>query len=151
VLNITEIVKGRLPNLDTKGFAYTTISVRGEFKGGRLILEELAMDGETLDVLGRGQIDLVRQTIDVELLAAPFKTADTIIRNLPGINYLLAGTLVNIPVSVKGDLSDPKIQVLSPSAVGSSLLGLAERTLKAPIKLIETLTPGPASQDTKKQ
>ncbi len=142
VLNVTEIVKGRLPNLSSKGFPYTSITVLGNFKQGKLVIDQLEMDGETLDILGHGKINLEKQTVNVELLAAPFKTADTIIRNIPGVNYLLAGTLVTIPVSVKGDLSDPQITIMSVSSVGSSLLGLGERTLKAPIKLIETILPG---------
>jgi hypothetical protein len=141
VLNVTEIVKGRLPNLDAGGFAYTSITVLGEFRDGKLVVEKLAMDGETLDVLGHGKINLVKKKVDIELLAAPFKTVDTLIKNLPGVNYLLAGSLVSIPVSVKGDLLDPKVSVMSISSVGSSLLGLGERTLKAPIKLIETILP----------
>jgi uncharacterized protein involved in outer membrane biogenesis len=141
VLNVTEVVKGRLPNLDVGGFPYTSITVLGEFKDGKLVVEKLAMDGETLDVLGHGKINLVKKKVDIELLAAPFKTIDTVIKNLPGVNYLLAGSLVSIPVSVKGDLLDPKVSVMSISSVGSSLLGLGERTLKAPIKLIETILP----------
>lgn len=142
VLNVTEIIKGRLPDLGSKGFAYTSIIVQGEFKKSKLVIDKLEMDGETLDILGYGKIDLEQQTINVELLAAPLKTADTIIKNIPGVNYLLAGTLVTIPVSVKGDLYDPKISVMSASSVGTSLLNLGERTLKAPIKLIETILPG---------
>jgi uncharacterized protein involved in outer membrane biogenesis len=138
-LNITDIVKGRLPNLSAKGFAYTSIDITGTFKDGKLIIKKFFMDGETLDVLGHGELDIEKKIVNIELLASPFQTVDSVIRHIPGINYLLAGSLVAIPVSVKGDLYDPEVRVLSASAVGSSLLGLAERTLKAPVKLIETI------------
>ncbi len=142
VLNVTEIVKGRLPKLDSGGFPYTSITVQGLFKDGKLLIEKLDMDGETLDVLGHGELDIVEKSVNVELMAAPFKTVDTVVKNIPGVNYLLADSLVAIPVSIKGELLDPKVSILSISSVGSSLLGLGERTLKAPIKLIETLLPG---------
>jgi len=141
VLNVTEIVKGRLPNLSSTAFAYTTIELQGEFKEGKLLVKKLSMDGETLDVLGQGEIDLVQKTVDIELLAAPFKTVDTVVKNIPGVNYLMAGSLVAIPVSIKGPLEDPNVQVLSASSIGSSLLRLGERTIKSPLKLIETFTP----------
>jgi uncharacterized protein YhdP len=141
VLNVTEIVKGRLPKLDSGGFPYTSIDVQGLFKDGKLLIEKLDMDGETLDVLGHGELDIAEKSVNVELMAAPFKTVDTVVKNLPGVNYLLADSLVAIPVSVKGELLDPKVSILSISSVGSSLLGLAERTLKAPVKLIETILP----------
>jgi uncharacterized protein YhdP len=142
VLNFTEIVKGRLPDLGSTGFAYSTISVQGTFQGEKLILEKVFMDGETLDVLGEGELDFGQGTVDVELLAAPFKTVDTVVKNIPGVNYLLAGSLVTIPVSVKGDQNDPKVRVMSVSSVGSSLLGLGGRIIKSPFKLIETIVPG---------
>jgi hypothetical protein len=146
VLNVTEIVKGRLPSLNSKAFAYTTINLQGEFHTGKLLISKIDMDGETLDVLGQGEIDLVQKTIDVELLAAPFQTVDTVVKNIPGVNYLMAGSLVAIPVSIKGPLDDPKVRVLSASSVGSSLLRLGERTIKSPLKLIETFTPKGDSQ-----
>lgn len=139
VLNVTEIVKGRLPNLSSTGFAYTTIKIEGEFKNGKLLLPKVFMDGETLDLLGHAEISLREETIDGQLLAAPFKTIDTVVNKIPGINYILGGGLVTIPVSITGKLDDPKVSVMSPSAVGTSLLDLAERIFKSPFKLIESI------------
>ena len=141
VLNVTEIVKGKLPNLDSTSFNYSIITMDGAFQGEKILINKLHMDAETLDVLGHGEIDFEQETVDVELLAAPFKTVDSIIKHIPGINYLLAGSLVTIPVSVKGNLADPKVHVMSVSSVGSGLLGLGERVIKSPFKLIETIVP----------
>ena len=142
VLNVTEIVKGNLPDLNSSGFAYSTITVEGNLQGEKIVVDKFFMDGKTLDALGQGVLDFGEGTIDVELLAAPFKTVDTVVKYIPGVNYLLAGSLVSIPVSIKGKLADPKVEVMSVSSVGSSLLGLGERVIKSPIKLIELLTPG---------
>ena len=141
VLNVTEIVKGRLPNLSSEAFAYKKITVQGEFDQSKLLIRKLEMDGETLDALGEGEIDLVEQSVDLELLAAPFQTVDTVVKNIPGVNYLMAGSLVAIPVSIKGPLDDPQVKVMSATSIGSSLLRLGERTIKSPLKLIETFTP----------
>lgn len=147
VLNVTEVVKGRLPDLGSTGFAYTTITLQGEFRSGKLLIEKLYMDGETLDILGHGEVDMGQETLNLELLAAPFKTADTVVKNIPGLNYLLAGSLVAIPVSIKGKWDDPGVRVMSASSVGSSLLNLGKRTIKSTFKLIDTLVPGGKSQD----
>ena len=141
VLNITEIVKGKLPDMASTGFPYVSMTLQGEFQNGKLLIEKLYMDGKTLDVLGKGEIDLQQKTVNLELLAAPFKTIDSIVKKIPGVNYLLAGSVVAIPVSIKGDLADPKVKVVSASAVGSSLLGLGERIIKAPFKLVESVVP----------
>ena len=141
VLNVTEIVKGRLPSLSSEAFAYKTITLQGEFHEGKLLISKIEMDGETLDALGEGEVDLVQKTVDIELLAAPFQTVDTVVKNIPGVNYLMAGSLVAIPVSIKGPLDNPKVRVMSASSVGSSLLRLGERTIKSPLKLIEKFVP----------
>ena len=141
VLNVTEIIKGRLPKLTSNGFAYKTMTVQGRMQNGILTIDKYYMDGETLDLLGKGEINLVQRTVNMQLLAAPFQTVDSIVKHVPGINYLLAGSLVSIPVRVSGALTDPKVNVLSASAVSSSLLDLGKRTLESPFKLLDALNP----------
>lgn len=141
VLNVTEIVKGRLPDLRSTGFAYKTMTLQGEFQNGKLIIHKYYMDGETLALVGYGEIRLEDGTVNGQLLAAPFKTVDTVIKFLPGVNYLLGGSLVAIPISINGDLDDPKVKVMSASAVGASLYNLAERTITSPLKLIQKINP----------
>ncbi len=142
VLNVTEIVKGRLPNMATTGFAYSEITVDGQFRNGKLIVDKLYVDGETLDILGFGEIDIDKETLNLELLAAPFKTVDTIIKYVPGVNYLMGDSLVVVPVNVTGTLTDPKVSVMSPSAVSKGLLNLGSRVLKLPYKLMESILSG---------
>jgi hypothetical protein len=142
VLNVTEIVKGKLPNLSSQGFAYSAIDIQGSFQAEKLLINKIQMNGDTLDVLGQGMLDFKEDTISAELLASPFKTVDTVVRNIPGINYLMGGSLVAIPISIKGKQTDPKVRIMSASAVGSSLLSLGERVIKSPLKLIETMSPG---------
>ncbi|MBU1564724.1 MAG: AsmA-like C-terminal domain-containing protein [Proteobacteria bacterium] len=139
VLNFTEIVKGRLPDLGANGLAYTTITLTGRFQNGKLLIDKFFMDGETLGLVGTGQIRLEDETLDIQLLAAPFKTVDTLVKYIPGVNYLLGDSLIAIPVSITGTLDDPNVTVLSPSAIGSSLYNLAERTITSPLKLIEKI------------
>jgi len=141
VLNFTEIVKGRLPDLGATGLAYTTMTLGGRFQNGKLLIDKFFMDGETLGLVGKGEIRLVDQTLDIQLLAAPFKTVDTLVKYIPGVNYLLADSLIAIPISITGTIDDPNVVVLSPSAVGSSLYNLAERTIKSPFRLIEKINP----------
>ena len=141
VLNVTEIVKGRLPDLRSTGFAYKTMTLQSEFQDGKLIIHKYYMDGETLALVGYGEIRLDDGAVNGQFLAAPFKTVDTIVKYMPGVNYLLGGSLVAIPISVAGTMNDPRIKVMSASAVSSSLFNLAERTITSPFKLIDKINP----------
>lgn len=142
VLNVTEIVKGRLPNMATTGFKYSIITVDGQFRNGKLVVEKLFVDGETLEILGFGEVDLEKETVNLELLAAPFKTVDTIIKYVPGVNYLMGDSLVVVPVNVNGALTDPKVHIMSPTSVSKGLLNLGSRVLKLPYKLMESIITG---------
>jgi hypothetical protein len=60
---------------------------------------------------------------------------------IPLVSDIFAGTLVTIPVKVYGDLKDPKVSPLSPSAVGDELLAMMKRTLGLPFKIIDFFLP----------
>lgn len=141
VLNVTEIVKGKLPDLSSQAVGYKSIVISGEMKGRVLEIEKFHMDGDTLDLVGQGELDLKANLVNGSLIAAPLKTVDSVIQRLPVINYLLAGSLISIPISIKGDISDPQVRVMSAKSLGSGLLGLAERVLKLPVKIVEPLVP----------
>lgn len=141
VLNVTEIFRGKLPSLTEKGLVYNSITIIGRFEDGKLFLKKMVMDGTTLDLAGHGHIDLFEKKVDFIFLASFLKTADSIIRMIPLVRYIMAGTLVSIPIKISGDLADPDVQYVSASAVGSSLLGMVERTLKLPVKVIEPVLP----------
>jgi hypothetical protein len=61
---------------------------------------------------------------------------DSVIKRIPLVGNILGGTLVSIPVSVKGDLKKPDVTILSPAAVGEGLLGIMKRTVDVPLKII---------------
>jgi hypothetical protein len=93
-------------------------------------------------VNGQGTVDLLEKKLDIEVLVSPFNTADFIVKKTPIIRGLLGGTLVSIPVKVKGDMENPNISYLSPSAVGKKLLNTTKRVLKTPMKIIKPVIPG---------
>jgi hypothetical protein len=49
---------------------------------------------------------------------------------------------VAIPIKATGDMDDPNVVALSPSAVGTSILEMLQRTLMLPIEIIQPLVPG---------
>ena len=140
-LNVTEVFRGQAPDLTKEGFGYKSINIEGRLKDGKLMLDEVVIDGSSMHIAMQGHIDLVKKTLDLTVLASPLKTVDAVISKIPLVSTILGGTLVSIPVKVRGDLSNPKVIPLSPSAVGSSLLGIVKRTLKLPIDVIQPVLP----------
>ncbi len=146
VLNLTELLRGKVPDLGAEGLGYNKIVIAGSFDHGVFTLKEGVMDGAVLDMVGEGSVDLPQRRIDMLLLVAPFKTADAVIRHVPLLGYIMRDTLITIPVEVRGSVEDPAVRVLPLKEVGSSLLDMMGRTLNAPFKLLRDVLPGRRSK-----
>jgi hypothetical protein len=140
-LNVTELLRGKLPDFTKNGFKYNTMTIKGDISQGVFVIKEVLLDGTTIQLAGQGEINLTNNKINLTILVAPFKTVDYLISNIPVVGYILKGTLISIPLKVTGDISDPSIFVLSPSAVGEGVLGMLKRTLTLPVKIIEPIIP----------
>lgn len=143
LINVTEIYRGRLPNLKKEGLPYNHGLVQGSFEEGKFVVEEAVLDGPTLEVVARGKLDLRNQEMSFVALVAPLKTVDRVIKLIPLIREILAGNLLSIPVDIHGSLKDPEVSFLSPSAVGNEILKMMKRTLKLPFTLFKPILPSP--------
>ncbi len=141
LLNVTEIFRGRLPDLIGEGFAYRSFIVGGDISHGKLILKDASIDSPSMGIVGEGNIDLVNREMDMTILVAPFRTIDAVLNVLPGWK----GGIVSIPFSVTGSLKDPHVAYKPSAVVRTGLTGFMENLLKAPVKLFEPLM----SEETK--
>ena len=135
-LNVAGIFGGEFPDITQKGFPYHVITARGALQDGKLVLKEGHIDSPSMEIACEGDIDLVDKELDLTYLVAPLKTVDLVVKKIPLVSDVLNGTLVSIPVKVTGPWADPKITALSPSSVGSGLLGIMKRTVQLPFKII---------------
>jgi hypothetical protein len=140
-LNVTDVFQGDLPDLQREGFAYHSITINGSLQGDKLVVKEAIIDGQSMKIFAEGNLNLTNKTLDLTVAVAPLKTVDFIVSKIPLVNYILGGTLVSVPMSVKGDWGDPKVTGLSASGVGAGLLGIIERTVSLPVKLVEPRAP----------
>jgi hypothetical protein len=137
ILNVTEIYRGEVPDLTGKGFAYHGLKISANLEGSKLVLQECAIDGVSMGIACEGHIDLSEKKMNLIILVAPFKTVDRIVKVLPLLKHVLGGKLISIPFRAKGDLADPEVIPLPPTAIGSGVLGILERTLKLPITIMQ--------------
>jgi hypothetical protein len=137
ILNITEIFRGTLPDLTREGFRYNSIDITGTVSGEKVIITKGLIDGDAMDMLFEGELDIKAQTMDITLLVAPFKTVDFIVKKTPIVKDILGDNLVTIAIAIKGDILNPVVTPLPPSAIGGGLLKILENTLKLPVKFIQ--------------
>jgi hypothetical protein len=142
ILNVTEIYRGEIPDLAGEGFAYHGMTASAKMQGGKIIMQECSIDGVAMGIACEGDIDIAQNQLDLLILVAPFKTVDRIVEILPLIGNVLGNKLISIPFKAKGSLNDPDVYPLPPTAVGSGILGILERTLKLPITIIQPVISG---------
>jgi len=142
LINITEIYRGTVPDLTGEGLEYKRTKLSGDFRDGKLIVNGATLNGPSLWMGARGEIDLIDHTLQLFVLVSPFKTVDRIINAIPGLRWVLGGRLVAIPMEARGELSDPEVIPLAPTAVAQSILDMLGRTLRLPLHIIQPLIPG---------
>jgi hypothetical protein len=135
-LNVSQLLLGQMPDMGKDGFAYKSIKIRGDIKGGRLVLQQAVVEGSTVNLVADGWIDFATDQIDVTILVAPFKTIEYILSKIPILRNVLANKLVTVPVRVTGNRYNPDVTPLDPSATGKHLLNLMEGILKLPFKVL---------------
>ena len=128
-----------MPDILQDGFAYHTVSVKADIKDSRIVVKEGIIDGTDMSIIFTGDIYPVQKKIDLTFLVAPFKTVDMIVKNIPVLNTLLGGKLVSIPVKAEGNMKNPTVIPLHPSAVGTGLTNMMKNIVNAPVKLMEKL------------
>jgi uncharacterized protein YhdP len=136
-LNVTEMLRGELPDLDKEGFAYNKVMITGDITEGILVLEEAVVDSSIMDIAAEGIVDFTKGTENLTVLVAPLKTVNYIVGKIPIVKHILGEQFVIIPISVTGELKDPKVAPMAPSAVGNRILGILENTITLPATLIE--------------
>jgi hypothetical protein len=122
------------------GFPYRSMTAKGTFQGGNLMLEEGFFDSSAVRLGAHGRIDLLGADSQLTVLVGLLTNVDRITGAIPIIGYVFGGSMTALPVGVSGDIRDPLVVPLGPRAVTDSLLGIFERTLKLPGKLVVPAT-----------
>ncbi|MEJ2158692.1 MAG: AsmA-like C-terminal region-containing protein [Desulfobacteraceae bacterium] len=148
-LSVNQYVQGDLPDLRKDDFVYNRINSRCVFDNGAMRIEEGVLKSNAVNMVAEGRYDLLSKELDLVVLVSPLTTVDWIVEHIPIVGNILQGTLVAIPVRVKGPGADPDILPLSPKAVGARLGGILKRTFKAPVRIIEPLLKDNAGQSRK--
>ncbi len=141
VLSVIEVLRGKIPELGGKGFPYHVMTIIGDIRDGKLKLDHAYIAGSSVDIIAEGNVDFARKKMDLVVLVAPFSTINWIIRHIPLVGKIMGGTLISIPVKVEGDLTNPDVTFLAPSAVGTRILDILENILELPVEIISPILP----------
>src|SRR5688572_16097201 len=119
-----------------EGFSYRSISAKGHFERGAFLVEEASFDSDAVRLAAHGRVDLLGADSQLTVLVGLLTRVDRIAGAIPLVGDVFGGSMTALPMGVQGDIRDPLIVPLGPRAVSDQLLGIFERTLKLPGKLV---------------
>jgi uncharacterized protein involved in outer membrane biogenesis len=132
-LSVNELVSGKLPDPAIDGVPYSSITLKGTIKQGIINVSEYSVDGPVVDIAGQGSIDIVKKTLDLTVVVAPLTTTTAIVKNIPGVSYVMGGTLVTFPLHVYGPFDKVTVSYNPVTAVGEGIFGIMKRIVTIPL------------------
>jgi hypothetical protein len=111
-LTISELIKGSYSKLEKEGLPYESLTIQAEIQNGELKLRDAVLKSRVANMTGRGSVDLLGKTLYLRLWVAPFTSIDAVVKNVPLVGNMLGGSLVDIPVRIRGPFNDPEVTVL---------------------------------------
>jgi hypothetical protein len=140
-LNSTSLLKGSRSSLLEEGVPYQTFTLRGSIREGVVSLSEAVIRSKDLHITADGNMDLRKDTLSLNVLAAPFTTMDQLLSKIPIVKHLAGSALIVVPVRVEGTFREPKVKPLPVSGVGTNVTNLMKNIVQAPVKIIEPVIP----------
>jgi len=137
ILNVSQLLKGRLPDLATKGLPFHQILGNFHVKDGVATTDDFLVDSDAMRITLIGKIDLGKNFIDVRIGVHPLVTIDTILRSVPIAGYILTGEdkgFISYFYEVKGNLDNPKIEAIPLKSIEEPSWGVIKRLLLTPLR-----------------
>ncbi len=124
------------------GLTYKLLSGDFELKDGIVTTDSLIFDSDSMKASAVGAIDIVNGTIDTKMGVQPFVTIDKVLTSIPFAGWIIGGddkSSVKMYYDIKGPLKGPDVQPLPVKSIGKSVLGIFERVLVTPVRIIEPM------------
>ena len=137
ILNVSQLFKGRLPDLTTRGLPYHQIIANIHVKDGIASTEDLVVDSDAMKITLFGKFDVGKNLVDAKIGIHPLVTIDSVLSNVPIAGYILTGkdkAFLAYVYEVKGDLNNPKIEAIPLKSMGEGFWGIIRRLLETPLR-----------------
>ena len=148
-LNATDDFSVAFPDLHRESFPFRSVRYGGMVEGMTLVNTELAIQSSLFVIAADGTVDLEHKYIDARGLVSVRMPGGSVIRRMPIVGSIFGGSILGIPVRVRGSLERPEVTYLAPADVGTQLLRVPARILSVPVDAIRVFTPSPRVPETR--
>jgi hypothetical protein len=148
-LNATDDFSVAFPDLHRESFPFRSVRYGGMVEGMTLVNTEQAIQSSRFVIAANGTVDLEHKYIDARGLVSVRMPGGSVFRRMPIAGSIFGGSILGIPVRVRGFLERPEVTYLAPADVGTKLLRVPARILSLPVDTIRVFTPSPREPETR--
>lgn len=142
-MSIKGLFKRKPPDLAREGLYFEELRGHVTIRDGHLETEEVDMKSPVLNAGVRGRVDLLTETMDLDLSTEPLGTLDSLLSGIPVVGYILTGedrSIYLICFKATGPVGKPEVVHVPFKGVGTSTAGVFTRLLGTPLRFFGGLT-----------
>ncbi len=126
------------PGFSQKGFKIKEGVVDYRMFKERVIFDSIYIKGASATFVGKGEIDLKKKTIRMDLAIQTAREFGKFVGNLPLLGYILMGKdkSMTVGLKIRGPLKNPKVETSAAAEILTLPLQLIKRTIEAPADLM---------------
>ena len=140
------------PGYSSEGFTIESGVVEYRMiKTDKIVFDSIYIKGDSATIVGKGELDLKKKTINVELGIQVARELGKVVGSIPLVGYILVGKDKSVTVGLKitGSLDKPDVSVLAVKDILSYPLEIIKRTIEAPGQLLTPKQPKPKIDNKK--
>ena len=127
------------PGFSTEGFTIEEGVVEyRQIKNDKIIFDSVYIKGSSATIVGKGELDLKKRTINMNLAIQVARELGKVVGSLPILGYILMGKDKSVTVGLKitGSLDKPKVTTTGTQEMLLLPLDILKRTLESPAHIL---------------
>jgi hypothetical protein len=127
------------PGYSNEGFTITSGVIDYRMVGrSKIIFDSIYIKGDSATIVGKGELDLEKKTINVELAIQVARELGKALGRIPLVGYILVGKdqSLTVGLQITGTLDKPNVSVSAAKDILSYPLELIKRTIESPGQLL---------------
>ena len=134
---IPSLLSLKMPGFNDQGYYLKEGNIVFGLNQDFLAIENLDFIGSSIDIKGKGIIDIKNQNIDFYAQLITAKSLGEIINKIPLVNYILLGKegTISTSFSIKGPLKDPNITTQTTQDILLSPFNILKRIVTSPLEI----------------
>lgn len=125
---IPSLIVFKLPGFSASGYEIEAAKIRVGVDKDYVALENIAIEGSSVDIAGSGVVDLKSQDLNIRLELSTIKSLSSILNKIPIVGFLLLGDdgKITTDLTITGTLENPQTE-----------LSLLEDAAKTPLNILQ--------------